>query len=332
MKLSCAAPLWLALSLASLVQGAELRVGIIGTDTSHATDFTELLNNRTNRQYIPGARVVAAFKGGSPDIPSSWSRVEGYAAQLQKKHDVKIVGSIEELCQQVDAVLLESVDGRPHLEQARVVFQARKPVFIDKPIAGSLRDAIEIRRLALQFKVPCFSASSYRFYESMRELMKTDVGTVRSAISYGPADKEPHHPDFYWYGVHATEALYTALGQGCERVVRVASGDTDVAVGTWSGGRTGTLMGLRTGATPHRVILFGTKSVTEQKGSGDYAPLIREIVRFLQTGVAPVSLDETVEMFAFMEAADESKRRGGSPVDIQELLKQNGWVRDTPVP
>lgn len=311
-------------------RSAELRIGMIGLDTSHTVAFTELLNNASHKQHVPGGRVVAAFKGGSPDLPSSWNRVENYTKQLEKDYHVKIVPTIEELCSQVDAVLLESVDGRPHLEQARVVFQAGKPVFIDKPLAGTLKDAIAIYYLARQHKVPCFSSSSYRFYTSMTELKKADVGQIRSVISYGPSEKEPHHPDFFWYGVHPTEALFTALGTGCQSVVRVATPDTDVAVGTWSEGRTGTLLGLRTGSTPHRVTLFGTKAVVDQKGSGDYAPLVAEIMKFFQTGVAPVSLEETIELFAFMEAADESKRRAGAPVTIAEVLAQNGWTGKKP--
>lgn len=304
--------------------GADLRVGLIGLDTSHVTAFTELLNSESHAQHVPGAKVVAAFKGGSPDIPSSWSRVDRYTKELQDKYKVSIVGSIEELCSQVDVVLLESVDGRPHLDQLRPVLRARKPVFIDKPIAGSLKDAVEIHRLVKESGVPCFSSSSYRFYDSMRDLKAIDVGKVHAAISYGPAEKEPHHPDLYWYGIHATEALFTVLGQGCQSVTRTATEATDVVVGSWSEGRTGTLIGLRTGATPHKVILFGTKSVAEQKGSGDYAPLVKEIVKFFQSGKAPVSLDETLEMFAFMEAADESRRQGGAPVTLKSVLEKAG--------
>ncbi len=313
---------WLAaftmLSLTAVA--ADLKVGMIGLDTSHVTAFTKILNDPTDKNHVPGAKVVAAFKGGSPDIESSWSRVEGYTRELVDKYGVKIVPTIEELCQQVDVVMLESVDGRPHLEQVRPVFKARKPVFIDKPLAGSLKDAMEIVRLAKESKTPCWSASSYRYYASLVELKNANVGVVRSAISYGPSHLEPHHPDFYWYGVHPTEALFTILGQGCESVTRTHTAETDVVVGAWSGGRTGTLVGLRTGATPHKVIVFGTKAVAEQKGSGDYGPLIKEVVKFFQTGVAPVTLDETLEMFAFMEAADESKRQGGKPVKLAEVL------------
>jgi hypothetical protein len=301
-----------------------LRLGLIGLDTSHVTAFTKLLNDPQQKDHVPGGRVVAAFKGGSPDLESSWNRVDGYAKQLQDEFGVKLVPTVEELCPQVDAVLLMSVDGRPHLAQAKPVLQARKPMFIDKPVAGSLRDAIEIYRLAREAKVPVFSSSSYRFYASLVEVKQTDVGGIRSVISYGPAHREPHHPDLFWYGVHPTEALFTILGTGCETVVRSTTVDTDVITGTWSHGRLGTLHALRAGPTPHKVIVFGTKSVAEQQGSGDYAPLVREIIRFFQTGIAPVSPEETLELFAFMEAADESKRQGGALVKLADVMKKNG--------
>jgi hypothetical protein len=284
------------------------------------TAFTALINDPKNKDHVPGGKVVAAFKGGSPDIESSASRVEGFTRQVQEKWGVKIVPTIEELCQQVDAVLLESVDGRPHLEQARPVIKARKPMFIDKPLAGSLRDAIEIYRLAREANVPVFSSSSYRFYDSMVELKKTDVGEVRSVISYGPSHLEPHHPDLFWYGVHPTEALYTILGTGCESVSRTTAKETIVVTGTWSGGRVGTLYGLTGKVTPSKVIVFGTKNVAEQKVSGNYAPLVREIMKFFQTGIAPIPPEETIELFAFMEAADESKRQGGQPVRISDVM------------
>jgi len=304
---------------------SEIRVGMIGLDTSHATAFTALLNDSSHKSHVPGARVVAAFKGGSPDIESSASRVEGYTKELRDKFSVKIVDSIEDLCKQVDAIMIESVDGRPHLEQARAVMKCGKlRLFIDKPVAGTLRDAIEIYRLAKENQVPVFSSSSYRFYESMVELKKTDVGQIRSVISYGPAHLEPHHPDFFWYGVHPAEGLFTIIGRGCESVTRTSTADTDVVTGLWGDGKTGVLVGLRTGATPHKVTVFGTKTVAEQKGSGDYAPLVREVVRFFETGVAPVSPEETIELFAFMEAADESKRQQGRPVKVADVLKKHG--------
>ena len=172
--------------------------------------------------------------------------------------------------------------------------------------------------------MPVFTSSAYRFYDSLVTLKKTDVGSVRAAISYGPGPTEPHHPDLFWYGIHPTEALFTVLGTGCESVVRTTTAENDVITGLWSGGRVGTLHAIKKGPSPHKVVVFGTQSVAEQKGSGDYAPLVREIMKFFQTGVSPVSAEETLEIFAFMEAADESKRLDGRRVSLQDVLKKNG--------
>jgi hypothetical protein len=312
-----------ALMLAT-TEAAELRIGMIGLDTSHVTAFTELLNNSENKQHIPGAKVVAAFKGGSPDIPASADRIDKFTRELQDKYGVKLVSSIGELCEQVDAVLLESVDGRPHLEQVRPVLLAHKPVFIDKPMAGSLRDVIAIFKLAKKEGTPCFTSSAYRFYDSLVELKQTNVGEIKGAISYGPSSLEPHHPDFFWYGIHSIEALFTVLGPGCETVTRVSTPDTDVVTGIWKDGKVGTFRGLRNAVTPHQVILFGTGKVASQKGGGEYTPLLRQIVKFFQTGRPPVSMEESLEIYAFMEAADQSKQAGGCPIRLSEVILKSG--------
>ena len=147
----------------------ELRAGIIGLDTSHAIAFTKLLNDTTAKDRVEGCRVVAAYPKGSPEIKSSVERVPEYTKQV-KELGVEIVDSIDSLIAKVDVVFLETNDGRPHLEQVLPVLKAHKPVFIDKPIAGSLADAVAIFDAANQHKVPVFSSSSLRFAEGAQAL------------------------------------------------------------------------------------------------------------------------------------------------------------------
>ena len=321
MKTIATSILGFSLAAVATLAAAELRIGMIGLDTSHVTAFTKLLNDPNDPNHVPGGRVVAGFPGGSPDIESSRTRVEGYTKELREKWGVQIFDSIEALCGAVDVVMLESVDGRPHLAQARPVIAARKPLFIDKPMAGSLRDVVEIFRLAREAKVPCFSSSSLRYYPGLVELKQADLGEVRGAVSTGPSPTEPHHPDLFWYGIHPTEALFAILGADCESVVRTHTPSTDVITGVWSGGKVGTLIGIRDAAAPYRVTVFGTKAGLDQKPGGDYTPLVREVIKFFQTGIAPVPPEETIKLFAFMEAADESKRRGGQPVKLSDVLE-----------
>ena len=300
-----------------------LKVGIIGLDTSHVVVFTQLLNDPKNAGHVPGARVVCAYKGGSPDVESSASRIEGFTKTLQEKWGVEIVDSIETLCKKVDCVLLESVDGRPHLEQVRPVLAARKRVFIDKPLAGSLKDGREIARLAKESDTPFFSASSIRFYESIQKTKDDpDLGKILGCESFGHFSTEPHHPDLFWYGVHAVEGLFSVMGTGCESVTRVDSGDTMVVVGKWKGGRVGTFRGMKKGGKEYGVTVFGEKAERCSlgvKGKNGYGNLLVEIVKFFKTGTPPVSAEEMIEVLAFMEAADVSKAKGGAEVRLDEL-------------
>jgi len=315
-------PVMKALVLLCAVSAAaaatDLRLGFVGTDTSHVTAFTEMLNDPASADHVAGARVVAAYKGGSPDIESSRTRIDKFTAELRDRWHVKMVGSIEELCSQVDAVMLTSVDGRAHLEQARAVIAAHKPLFIDKPLASTLADAREIAKLAKEAGVAWFSSSSMRF-GGVASLRAADL---EGAMTWGPGPLEEHHQlDLAWYAIHPIEMLYTLMGTGCQEVTRISTADSDVIVGKWKGGRIGTVRALRPygnyGAVVYHKNAKGQAGEVAAKVDGGYAPLVREIVRFFETGKPPVSNEETLEIFAFLDAAQRSKEAGGKPVAIR---------------
>lgn len=305
------------LLLAAFGGAADIRLGVIGTDTSHVPAFTQLLNSDAGaKDHVPGARVVAAYKGGSKDIESSISRVDQYAEEVRSKWGVEIVPDIATLLSKVDAVLLTSVDGRSHLEQARQVIAAHKPLFIDKPLASTLEDAREIARLAKESGVPWFSASSLRFGELATSMKFPDATGIQT---FGPGPFEPHHAlDLTWYAIHPIELLYTLMGPGCESVTRVASENTDVIVGRWKDGRLGTVRAIRP-YSDYGAVVFRPKAIVEAKpqSAGSYRPLVVEIVKFFETGIPPVPNEETLEIFAFMDAAQRSKEQGGKPVALR---------------
>ncbi len=294
-----------------------IRVGMIGLDTSHATVFTKILNDPANNSP---ARVVAAVPSSSPDIESSFSRVDGYVETLKKEYGVKMLDSIDALVAEVDVVMIESVDGRPHLAQATPAIIAGKPTFIDKPVAADLKDAIAIFDLAKKHGTPVWSCSNLRYNEGVKKAASADVGEVAAVLSYGPASLEEHHMDLAWYGIHPTEALFTVIGSGCEKVSRVFTEGTDVVTGVWKGGKVGTVLGIRDAKKVYGVKVFGTKAVVEESAGAGYPELMTEMVKFFQTKVPPVTAEQTLEIFAFMAAADESKNRNGAEVTLKEVM------------
>lgn len=305
-----------ALLLAPLLFSAELRLGIIGTDTSHVIAFTKAFNGPPGPDKVEGARVVAAFKGGSPDVEASYTRVDKYAEQLAREWGVEIVPDIASLCGKVDALLLESVDGRTHLPQFREAVKCGKPVFIDKPLAATLEDAREIARLARQHNIAWFSSSSLRWSE---HVLATKAADATGVITWGPGPYEPHHYlELSWYAIHPIEMLYALMGTGCEEVTRVSTETADVVVGRWKDGRIGTVRSQKAGYS-YGAIVFRPKGVNQSppEARSSYTPMLREIVKFFQTRVPPVPVEETLELFAFMDAAQKSKEQGGRPVRLR---------------
>jgi len=311
---------FLMLPFATEVEAKVFRIGMIGLDTSHVIAFTRLINDPA-KNY--GCKVVVGYSGGSPDIPSSINRVDKFTEQLRRDFGVEIVDSIEELCRKVDGVLLESVDGRPHLEQVKPVIAAKKPVFIDKPMAGNLADVIEIFQLAQGNNVPCWSSSSLRFSPGIIDMRNNrEVGRVLGCAAFSPCSLEEHHPDLYWYGVHGVEILFTIMGPGCESVRRIQAKDAEFVVGLWKDGRIGTYRGIRKGKSDYGALVYGTNGIVQSGRYGGYEPLVVEIIKFFKTGQVPVSVEETTEIFAFMSAADESKAKGGDAVSIAEVIAE----------
>lgn len=308
----------------------DLNIGMIGLDTSHVLAFMKLLHDKNDPWHVPGGKVVAAYPGGSPDFPSSISKVREYTATLREEYGVRIVDSPEEVAEASDAVLLHSVDGRVHLPQFRRIAGYGKPVFIDKPFAVSSADAREIVRLAEAHRVPLMSASSLRYAKALQDAIGSGgKSPVIGADACGPMALEPTQPGLFWYGIHAAEMLYAVMGEGCVHVTAVTSDDHDVAAGLWSDGRIGVIRGNRKGNGSFGVAIHREKGIDWVYAQSDskpkYASLLEVILDMFRTGVPPLPASETLEVIRFLEAANES-RKTGRTVYLDKTASKAGEV------
>ena len=304
----------------TLAKEGVLRAGIVGCDTSHVTAFTKLINDPAATGPFADVEITVAYPGGSADIPDSKNRVEGFVKQLREQ-GVKIVDSLEELANESDVILIESVDGRPHLEQFRAIAKG-KPVFVDKPAAGSLADLLAIYRIADETHTPVYSSSSLRFTKELQAAAADkSIGDMIGCETSSPMSTEKHHPDLFWYGIHGVEPLFTVMGTGCESVSRTDSPLSTLVVGKWKDGRLGSYRGEKKGYY-YTFTIFGTKSAVQGQTKGGYDLAVTEMCKFFKSGKPPVTHEETIEIYAFMEAADESKREGGKPVTIADVIQR----------
>jgi predicted dehydrogenase len=284
-----------------------IRAGMIGLDTSHCNAFAKIFTDNPDW----GVKVVAAYPSFSPDLPSSADRVEQYKKDMVEKHGVKLTESIDQMLEMVDAVMIESVDGRRHLPELRAVAPSGKPTFIDKPFAASLADAKEMVKLIKQHKLPCFSASSLRFDSAFQDAVadkEEKFGKILGVDAYSPAHLHETNPGLFWYGIHGVEILYTLMGPGCQSVSSTILPDGEVNVGIWSGGRLGTLRGIRTGKSNYGATILSEKlpPTTVTMKSDFYPRLCEAMAKMFHTGEVPIDINETLEMCAFIDAAMKS--------------------------
>lgn len=298
----------------------EIRVGIIGLSV-HSADFTEILNGEKATDKMKGCRVMSIYHPkGHEDVEFSAEQLNKFTEIIQA-NGVEFVFSIDAVVEQSDAVMLLTNDGRPHLEQVLPVLKAGKPVFIDKPIADTFENVQALFRTSKQYGVPVFSSSALRYGKTVQNIAQgTAIGKVLGADAYGPAPLQPSHVDLFWDGVHAVETLFTVMGRGCEWVSRTNTASSDVVVGSWTGDRLGIVRGLRGGRAGFGGTAYGANGISPIGGFQGYSPLVEAIVDFFRTKNAPVSMDETLEIYAFMEAAEESKQQSGARVNLADVL------------
>lgn len=299
-----------------------VKIGIIGLDTSHSIAFPDIIHDPDGGPDLSGFKVTAAYPYGSRDIEASYSRIPGYIENI-KERGIEVVDSISELLDQVDVILLETNDGHPRQEQALEVMETGKRMFVDKPVAGSLKDTVAIIEASKEYNSPIFSSSSLRYLANAQAIRHENrIGRVFGADAYSPAIIEETHPDLFWYGIHGVEILFTVLGTGCKTVSRTKTEGTDIVVGTWENDRLGTFRGIRNGRSGYGGTAYGEDEILDLGTFTGYRALVVEILEFFRTGITPVSLDETLEIYAFMEAADESSRRNGAAVSLEYVLSK----------
>lgn len=293
-----------------------IKLGILDFDTSHCVEFTKRLNHvgKDEEQFVEGAKVVVGCPGESKLSPE---RVEGFTKTM-KDYGVPLVDKPADMIGKVDGMLIEAVDGTVHYERARPFLESGIPCFIDKPYACSVDDAKKIAELAAKKQLPVFSSSSLRYAPEVADYVADKKrGNVVGCLAYSPASLSPlpeRNAGLYHYGIHGVEMLYALMGRGCKRVTCTHDKGVDVATGTWADGRVATLRGIRTGAAGYGFVGFAEKGVQAVTVGTKfiYRELLKKIVEMFQTGKSPLDINETIEIVAFIEAANKSAANHGA--------------------
>lgn len=298
----------------------KLKIGMVGLDTSHCEAFAKILHDEAYAYHLPGARIVGIYPGGSPQFAKSHERVQGFTDTLHKGYGAQIYDDLTTLANEVDALFLESVDGRQHAEQFAQV-AVGKPVFIDKPLTTSTADARALIAKAQASRTPIMSCSSLRYAAGIADLVNADE-KVLAAEAFGPAVLLDDFPGLFWYGIHSAEVLNLLMGGGCQQVQCVARAEQDVVIGDWGDGRVGLLRGTRAGAGQFGCVVHTDKAVKASVAQATppyYYLMLQAVLAFFHSGQSPITVTDSYEIVAFLEAAERSRAQSGKPIALETL-------------
>lgn len=286
-----------------------IKIGIVGTDSSHCVAFTKLYNDNHEQHHVPGAKVICAKRCFSEDFKLSYSREEGFSRTLEQQYGVKLV-DWEQLREQCDAIMLQSADGRVHLEQFKQMVAWKKPIFIDKPLALTFVEATEIVNLASKHGTPIMSCSSLRYAVALEDGLKqieANGHKIKHVMIKCPLAIEPTQGRYFWYAIHGAEMLFRILGSNYTELDVKLEENYEVLIGKWENGVVGEVkciqddqpfeVHIETDDRPYHIYIA-------DGAVPFYASLLQHMVTFFRTGKSPISTNETLAIIQFLESAD----------------------------
>ena len=292
----------------------DLKLAIVGLDTSHAEKFPEQLQSPEipAEQRIPGMRAVSCLKFMTP-----FTTEEVLAERTAKLESwgVRVTENFDEAVSDCDAILLEINDPAYHVEYFERAAKLGKPIFLDKPMADTFENGKKIVSIAEADSVSFFTASSLRFVPEL-ESASAEVGKPELASVYGPLGKALAGSSIVWYGVHAFEMLERAMGTGASRVTAVRDERGTVVTVGYRDGRRG-IVELTEEMSQYGGVLRSADKVKPYVVNMDnaYSGLLKQIVKFLNEDFIPVSIEESLEIMHLLDAAERSYD-SGKPVDL----------------
>jgi predicted dehydrogenase len=291
----------------------DLKVAIIGLDTSHAVEFARRMQapDCAPEMKVAGMKAVSCLRFATPFMD------EAGLDERQKQLEawgVQVTTDLAEAVADCDALMLEINDPAYHLEYFQKCAGLGKPIFLDKPMADTLESGRAIYDLAQEKGVRVLSCSSLRFAGKLQEACAA-VPEPRCVSTFGPLGIAPAGSSIVWYGVHAFEMLQRALGRGAEKVFARRDCAGVVTVIEYGDGRRG-VVELTEGAYHYGGCLRGPGGCAPFVVDGRrlYSDQLEVVHRFFQGEAPPLELEDTLEVMALLDAAERSSQSGSEVV------------------
>ena len=288
------------------------RIGIIGSDNSHAVAYSKLANI-ANRA---GASRVVAISG--PD-PARTREVAGLG------NIPEIVDRPEDMLGNVDAILVVHRHGDLHARHAIPFLKAGIPVYVDKPFAISIEDCQAMLDAADEGNALVTSYSSLRYAPTTTALVERldTLGDIRVGQFAGPCDFDSEYAGPFFYATHVAEICFRLMGDNVRTVRATRCGKSVVADVTFANDAIATFSYLGDAAYHFHATLFGTKDFAASEivaGDDAYADGLNVFLDAVANGERPLDDRQLLMPIAFVHAMNASLEANGVEIGIESIL------------
>jgi len=291
----------------------DLKVALIGLDTSHTVEFARRMQapDCPPELRVPGLRAVTCLRFSTPFMDEAG--LDERQGQLEA-WGIRVTTDFEEAVADCHALMLEINDPAYHLEYFQKCAGLGKPLFLDKPLADTLENGRAIYDLARQQGTRVLSCSSLRFARKLEEACAA-LPQPRYVSTFGPLGIAPAGSSIVWYGVHAFEMLQRALGRGARKVFARRDRAGVVTLIEYEDGRRG-VVELTEGAYVYGGNLRDAGNCVPfvVDSSTLYSDQLQVVHRFFRGEDPPLQLEDTLEVMALLDAAERSSQRGSEVV------------------
>ena len=293
----------------------EIRVAVIGLDTSHSVEFPRRMQDPEcpAETRVEGLRAATCLRF---ETPFTNPKVLDERQQQLEKWGVKVTENFDEAVAGCDAVMIEINDPAYHLEYFKKCMKSGKPIFLDKPLADTYKNGKAIAGLAEEKHVKVISSSPLRYSQSLADACGK-VKKPTQAYCYGPLGIPAVGSGIVWYGVHSFEMLERAMGRGALSVDVKKDDAGAVAIVEYPEKRRG-IVELTVGNYAYGGTIRDEKASAPfiVDGSMFYTEELRVLHKFFKTGEAPICLDDALEVMNMLDAAAQSYETG-RPVSLK---------------
>lgn len=294
------------------------KIGIIGTENSHAMAFSKLINlpdSDTKQLHYDDARVVGVY---GPDLDSPREIIDQAKAEFLAEKPEDFFG-------RVDAMMVTSRKGSVHYDYAMPFIEKGIPLFIDKPITADPASAKKLLEEAKKRGVPVLGGSGCKYaYDilMLKNIVKGLAGEgkfITAGINF-PAELDSIYDGFYFYSSHLVEMALTVFGYDIKSVRASEKNGSVIVIARYDRYDVTLNFTYENYASSCTVYSKGRNIYREIDISMIYAQEVEKFVTMLRTGEMPISYDELYKPVSVIAAILEALKSGTETIVPEETV------------